>query len=37
MRGFFKVLHLLGDCTSYEYNAYYANAKNELHKLFIKY
>jgi hypothetical protein len=37
MRGLFNVLHLLGDCIGYEYNTYYANAKNELHKLFIKY
>jgi hypothetical protein len=29
-RGFFNVLHLLGDCTSCEYNTYYVNVKNEL-------
>ena len=37
MRGFFNVLHLLGDCTGCEYNTYYADVKNELYKLFTKY
>jgi hypothetical protein len=37
MRGFFNVLHLLGDCTGCEYNTYYADVKNELYKMFTKY
>jgi hypothetical protein len=30
MRGFFNMLHLLGDCTGCEYSTYYADVKNEL-------
>jgi hypothetical protein len=37
MRGLFNVLHLLGDCTSCEYNTYYADVRNGLYKLFTKY
>jgi hypothetical protein len=37
VRGFFNVLHLLGDCTGCEYSTYYADVKNELYKMFTKY
>jgi hypothetical protein len=37
MRGFFNVLHLLGDCTGCEYSTYYADVRNELYKMFTKY
>jgi hypothetical protein len=37
MRGFFNVLHLLGDFTECEYNTYYTDFKNELYKMFTKY
>ena len=37
MRGFFNVLQLLGEYTSFEYSSYYADVKTELYKLFNKY
>ena len=37
MRGFFKVLQLLSECTSTDYISYYADVETELYKLFNKY
>jgi hypothetical protein len=37
MRGFHRVLQLLAESTSSQYNSYYADMKTELYKLFNKY